>query len=474
MATGPIPVTATSRPFLDSGHVFEPIDLAKAGYVEEEFLVSGTANVYDWAADGSVSVRTPAAPYTTRILVRRPADARRFSGAVLVELMYTPRRWDWPMMWGYMRDALIARGDAWVGITMPGAIGGLQKFDPVRYRSLSFTNPSQTACAGSPSPAPIEDGLKWDAISQVGALLKSGSATSPFRGMGMPALYLTVQGGDLTTYMNAFHRRARVAQSRPVFDGYLARAPFAATRINQCAPAPAAGDPRHMHGKLDVPVIAVTTQGDLANTIALRRDDGDAANDRYRLYEVAGAGHIDKFAYIGFPSMPDQEAAGNAQGTIEWPFAAACTPPIPLMNVPILSTVYDAAFSALDEWSRKGKPAPRAPRLSATPGEGRQLSLAVDDAGHATGGVRTPFVEVPIASYTVSSPGPGTCAEMGHVLPFDAQQLTSRYGSFDKYAAQVEASIRRLAAERWLTAAGAKRVRSELIDAQRGRWPKTE
>jgi hypothetical protein len=470
MVTGPLPVTATSRPFLDSGHVFEPIDLARAGYVEEEFLVSGKANVYDWAADGSLSVRTAAAPYTTRILVRRPADARRFSGAVLVELMYTPRRWDWPMMWGYMRDGLIARGDAWVGITMPGAIAGLQKFDAERYRSLSFANPSPTACGAAATAAPIEDGLKWDAISQIGALLKSRSAPSPFRGMPAPALYLTVQGGDLTTYANAFHAHARLAQNRPVFDGYLARAPFAATRINQCAPALAAGDPRNVHGKLDVPIIAVTTQGDLPNTIALRRDDADSGNDRYRLYEVAGSGHIDKFAYAGFPVMADQQAAGNAQGSIEWPFNAPCTPPIPLMNVPILSTVYDAAFAALDDWSRKGKTAPRAARLTATPGPDGKPSITVDDAGHATGGVRTPYVEVPIASYTTSSPGPGTCAEMGHVVPFDSQQLVSKYGSFDKYAAQVEASIRRLTAERWLTAADAKRVRAELIDAQRSKW----
>jgi hypothetical protein len=223
-----------------------------------------------------------------------------------------------------------------------------------------------------------------------------------------------------------------------------------------------------------VPVIAVTTQGDLPNTIALRRDDGDAPNDRYRLYEVAGSGHIDKFAYSGFPAMADQQAAGNAQGSIEWPFTAPCTPPIPLMNVPILSTVYDAAFAALDEWSRKGKAAPRASRLAATTGQDGKPSIAVDDAGHATGGVRTPYVDVPIASYTTSTPGPGTCAEMGHVVPFEAQQLVSKYGSFDKYAAQVEASIRRLTSERWLTAADAKRVHAELVDGQRSRWPKTE
>jgi hypothetical protein len=469
-ATGPVPVTSVSRPFLDSGHVFDPMDLAKLGYVEEEFVVSGAASVYDWAADGAVTTRGAATPYTTRILVRRPKDARRFSGAVLVELMYTPRRWDWPMMWGYMRDGLIARGDAWVGITMPGAIGGLQKFDAARYRDLAFKNPSETPCTGAAAAAAIEDGLKWDAISQVGALLKSGPSTSPLRAAA-PALYLTVQGGDLTTYMNAFHRRARLDGGRPVYDGYLARAPFAATRINQCAPAPAVSDARQALGHLDVPVISVTTQGDLPNTFALRRDDSDAANDRYRLYEVAGSGHIDKFAYDGFPSMADQETAGNAQGNPQWPFTMPCTPAIPLMNVPILSTVYDAAFDRLDAWARKNTAAPRAPRLTATAAEGASITISADDAGHGVGGVRTPYVDVPIASYTTSSAGPGTCAEMGHVIPFDAARLQSRYGSFEAYAAKIDQSVRRLSEERWLTPADARRIRAELIDAQRTRWP---
>jgi hypothetical protein len=354
---------------------------------------------------------------------------------------------------------------------MPGAVAGLQKFDGVRYRDLSFKNPAQAPCTSGGQMSPVEDGLKWDAISQVAAVLKSGGAASPFRGMPVPALYLTVQGGDLTTYINAVHPRARLAQGRPVFDGYLARAPFTATRINQCAAAPAVDDPRQTIRNVDVPVIAVTTQGDLPNTFALRRPDGDAPNDRYRLYEVAGSGHIDRFAYMGFPAMADQEAAGNAQGTVEWPFAMPCTPPIPLMNVPMLSTVYDAAFSSLDQWARKGKAAPRAPRLNATRGEGTQISIALDEFGHATGGVRTPYVDVPIATYTTSSPGPGTCAEMGHVVPFDANRLRATYGSFDQYAAKVDASIRRLSSEGWLTPADARRVRAELVDAQRSRWP---
>ena len=55
-------------------HIFPPEDLGKQGYVEEEFFVSGKANVYDWPASGGPAViKSSDAPYTTRVLVRRPA-----------------------------------------------------------------------------------------------------------------------------------------------------------------------------------------------------------------------------------------------------------------------------------------------------------------------------------------------------------------------------------------------------------------
>jgi hypothetical protein len=89
---GPIPVTAASYPFLGTGHTLNPIDFTKAGYVEEEFFLSGNANVYEWSAEGSLTVKTEMAPYTTRILVRRPAQASRFSGNVVVEPFMPARR----------------------------------------------------------------------------------------------------------------------------------------------------------------------------------------------------------------------------------------------------------------------------------------------------------------------------------------------------------------------------------------------
>src|ERR1700721_3160550 len=83
-STGPIPVTADSAPFLAAANNLEPIDLSKFGYVEEEFILSGKANVYDWAADGTVTIKPPNVPYANRIMLRRPANVGRSTGTVIV------------------------------------------------------------------------------------------------------------------------------------------------------------------------------------------------------------------------------------------------------------------------------------------------------------------------------------------------------------------------------------------------------
>ena len=462
--TGPIPVTPESYPFLAADHDLPPLDLKKIGYVEEEFIVSGTANVYDWAADGAVTMKTSNAPYTTRILVRRPADKSRFSGAVIVEPLFPARRWDWSMMWGYTHDAIVDRGDAWVGITLPASVAGLQKFNPARYAALSFKNPTPDAPCGRGAASDVEDGLRWDAISQVGALLKSTGPQSPMKDFRVEALYLTTQGGDLTTYMKAIHPRETVAGGKPVYDGYVAKAPFNAARISQCAPAPPPGDPRHAVVNIGVPVIAVAAQGEVMGTFASRRADSDEPRDRYRLYEVAGAGHIDKFAYFGFPSMADQAAAGNAQGSPEWPFGARCEPDVPLMDTPIMSIAFNAAFANLDRWVRKGVPAPKASRIpviDAGP-EAGLLGFATDRFGHGMGGVRTPFIDVPEAVFTTNSPGPGTCREMGHRTAFDAAQFSTAYGDRKAYPSKLSQAIDRLVKERWLTEADARRIRASV------------
>ena len=462
---GPIPVTADSYPFMAANRTTPAFDLSKVNYVEEEFIINGTANVYDWASDGTVNVKTPNAPYGTRILVRRPKDAARFSGSVMVELLFPARRFDWSMMWGFTHDHLIDHGDAWVGISLPAVADGLKKFNPTRYAAVSFANPNpNTPCGNNPAPA-TEDGLRWDMISQIGALLKSNAPGRPLAGLQVQALYLTTQGSDVATYANAIH--ANLANGKPVYDGYLLKAGFNMTRLNQCAPAPAANDPRQAIKNVGVPLIEVAAQGEvIGGTFASRRADSDDPGDRFRVYEVASAGHIDKSAYFGFPLQQDQVAAvGSAQGTVEWPFNAKCDPEIPLMEPSLMGLIFNSALNNLDEWVKKGTPAPKAPFIELMNPGTPQVSFAVDKLGHGLGGARTPYIDVPDATYFTSSPGPGTCREMGHKAPSDAAKMMELYGGRKGYVTTFTETVNRLVKERWLTEGDAKRIKQGLTSS---------
>ena len=454
--TGPIPVTPDSKMFGAAKNNLVPLDLAKAGYVEEEFIVSGTANVYDWAADGSVTIKTPNAPYTTKVLIRRPAQAARFSGTAVLEVANTARRFDWSMMWGYSHDYFMEHGDAWVQVTMPASIDGLKKFNPVRYGSLSFANPSQTPCAtGKNAANPNENGLLWDTFSQVAAALKAGLPGA----FPVQRVYMTTQGGEIMTYINAIHSRAKLANGKPAFDGYLVRNPPAPAAINSCAGGIPATDARRQIKDLDVPVVSVAAQGEVLSSLAVRKADSDAPVGRYRLYEVAGVAHIDIHAYEGFPSFAEQtEATGTAQGTPQFPFTARCEPEIVLQSLPMLRYAFNGAFANLDRWVKDGVAPPRVSRMDV-----QGTTLATNEFGIGAGGIRSPYSDVPTAIYTTASGGPGSCRELGETRPLSWARLEQIYGNQKAYAQKAAAAIDRMVQEHWVTESDARRMREELL-----------
>ena len=80
-----IPVTKESYPFASAERYLK---LSERGYVEKEYYMYGTANVYETADErGGVRVRTVDAPYTNRIIVRAPQDTAKCSGNVVVEII---------------------------------------------------------------------------------------------------------------------------------------------------------------------------------------------------------------------------------------------------------------------------------------------------------------------------------------------------------------------------------------------------
>lgn len=446
--TGPIPVTADSYPFLAATRNLRPLDLSKVGYVEEEYVISGAANLYDWGADGSLTVKSPNAPYATRILVRRPADASRFSGHAVVELLSPARRFDWGMMSGYLRESLIERGDAWVGITMPASVNALKKFNPTRYAALGFANPNASeSCASGfgPNAAPTtsedEDGLRWDMISQVGAALKSKAL------LNARYLYMTAQGADVQTYLEAIQPHAALDNGKPVYDGFLIKTPGGVSRIRRCGAAIPRDDPKQKIANAAAPVMLVVAQGEIGP--AYQRADSDEPNDRFRIYEVTGAAHIDKWAYQDMPGFPDQLAATGApgQGTPDWPFNVRCTPEILMQEHPLLKYVLDGAMANLELWASKGVAPPKAERITIT-------------GDIVTGGIRNPYVDVPSATYTTTTAGPGTCRELGRTIPYSWMQLEKLYANHKTYADKFSQSVDLMLNAHWITASDAQKMKA--------------
>jgi hypothetical protein len=473
----PLPVSATSHPFSAANHQKRPFDLAAQGYVEREYLVSGQARVFDWPDAAGLEVLGQG-PYVTRILVRRPKDARRFNGTVIVEPLNPSEDVDLPIMWAESYRQLIRDGYAWVGVTIkPNTIKALKRFDPERYAAVSMANPrGGQACAASginawsqPTTPADETGLAWDMLSQIGALLKSRSPANPMP-WSVERLYMTGQSqtaGYARTYATAFAGRERAATGGRLYDGYLySGSPPWQVPLNQCRKDLEPGDPRRLTSAAGAPVIELFTQGDMATNVETRRPDADTPTDRFRRYEVAGAPHVDPWEGRSFASDADMARAGARDNSaVELTCQPAGVEPTDFPN----RYVFDAAWRSLDRWVRLGVPAPHAQRLEVK-AEVRpfrpEASFDTDADGNAKGGVRTPAVDVPTARWIGSKTGPFVCLFQGYKYPFGRDRLTALYPTHAAYVAKVRADTSRLVALRWLTPEDAAEI---VQDAQKDR-----
>lgn len=87
-----------------------------------------------------------------------------------------------------------------------------------------------------------------------------------------------------------------------------------------------------------------------------------------------------------------------------------------------LPIVVKAAVSALHKCVRRGRPPEPAPRLEVTTTP--TLAIARDEYGNVLGGIRTPYVDVPIATLSgVGQIGSLFCILFGTTVPFDAATL---------------------------------------------------
>ncbi len=400
-------------------------NVQQVGYVEREYLATGTATSYKIAGpitrDGRWKLAPDTtAPYRTRVLVRRPAAASKFSGTVIIEWLNVSGGIDADPDWVSLREEIVRRGDVWVGVSAqrigvaggpvlvkvqgPGtdvAGKGLTKIDPARYGSL--THPG--------------DGFAFDIYTQVARAVRAGA------GMGGMAPKHVIAAGEsqsafaLVTYYNGIQPLTRA------FDGFFVHS-RGAVGLPLVAPGKFAdiagslgGTPTLFRTDQTAPVLDIQTETDVAsilNSYAVRQPD----TDRFRLWEVAGTAHA------------DQHLVGPSSKYID------CG--VPINNGP-MHLVAKAAWLALATWVDAGTAPVIAPRIDVQPGSAPKIVRNAD--GIAVGGIRTPPVDVPVAALSgAPGPNPSTiCLLLGSTKPFSAARLAQLYPSRPAYGQRYDA-----------------------------------
>lgn len=458
--TGPVPVTDLSHPFGAADHTLQPQNMTDLGYIEEEFFISGTANVYDWPERGKLEVRTPDAPYTTRLLIRRPADAVNFSGNVVVEMLNPSNLFDLNIAWAVSHTQILRNGDAWVGITAkPIAVETLKQFDPQRYSSLSWANPLAATdplnCEVSrDTTQATENGLIWDIHTQVGLWLRSADSTNPFNyntsasmAQRLYAWGYSQTGSFLYTYLNAIHPEVTKVRGESLFDGYLVAVSSGPSPINQCAPRIARDDPRRPIENVGVPVIHIMSQSDYLFGIASRQPDNDSPSNQFRRYEIAGSGHASPDELYWGAKPADLVQAGRAVP----PLACNEGPRSRFPN----RLGFNAALVWLDQWSRNDIAPPRADLIQVVDGK-----PVLDEHANVMGGLRSPYVDVPTSTWNGNSTGESFCRIAGHEIPFSPEKLKALYPTHSAYVNAVSANVSELVSQGFLLEAdGAEVIR---------------
>ena len=204
---------SVSRPVTGGrGQAFAALATIPQGYLEEERFLSGTATGYakagQWDVDGAWGV-TPAstAPFTVRILIRRPADAKRFNGIVVVEWLNVTAQSEGAADFMQMQEEILRDGYAWVGVGAQ-AVGvnaprtGLKAWDADRYASLSHPG----------------DAYSYDIFSQAARVLRQPRGEDSLGGLRIRDVLATGRSQSafrLVSYINAIHPSTRL------FDGYF-------------------------------------------------------------------------------------------------------------------------------------------------------------------------------------------------------------------------------------------------------------
>ena len=448
--SGKEPLSSANRPGT------EYADLAKAGYVEEEYYLYGEAPAI--TASGETLLQ---APYITRILVRKPKDPARFNGTVVI----APFTWigergaDWILTSKY----LMRKGYAWVGYTLninkpdrdpktttdpewnpdpePQNLNFdfMRRFDYARYAPLgTYYDPKRFLRGGLPDAfVPQSQGIG----AQLALLLKSNRSDGPLPGLKVERVYVNSWAVTAQVWFDYVdqgrHAQWRMPDGRPLVDAYMTG------KMNWGG---VGGEVIRRPRRISDDVLFVTIYSQSETSFDAKRGIAppeDSDRPRLRFYELLGVPHI-RTADLGTDNVEDFAADVGKQDDPK------C---IHLYDEPS-QVLASALLDNMDRWVRDGKAMARAPIVRR---QGTQL-YRNPKSGNWEGGVRPPWISVPAASYMVEDE-----TKCGLVydtkIPFDAQRLRTMYGTYANYLRKFEAAKKASVAEGYLLAEDADSVK---------------
>jgi hypothetical protein len=449
-------------------------DIDSVGYVAEEFFISGTASSYaavgELGPDGRWDVtRSGTADYTTRIVVLTPADRTQFNGTALVEWLNVSGGIDAPAVWMMAHREILRAGYAYVAVSAQkvGVDGGasllgidmsLKSQDPRRYASLNHPG----------------DAFAFDIFSQIGWLVRTAGdgILGELRPQHVVAIGESQSAMFLTTYINAVDPLAQV------YDGFLVHSRFGPAApldgSSLIAGLESSGGSQvavRFRPDLRVPLITIITETDLFGRVPLgyyfaRQPD----NEWLRVWEISGAAHADNYTIQVAPIDSGSAPLDD--------IAAAYAPTNMLMGQqlghyinfgPQHHYVAQASIAALDRWVRTGQPAPAAAPMRVR--ETDQPQPLLDANGLAEGGIRTPWVDVPIARTSgVSTEESIMSAIFGSGEPFDSATVRRLYPrGAEEYLKNFTAALDRAIESGFILAAD----RAEILQLAAATYPAT-
>jgi Alpha/beta hydrolase domain len=447
--TGPI---ALATPLRDPAHGYPynatPLNLARMGYVEEEFFIEGQANAYNTPRGQTGSVKDTGHPFKTRIVVRRPKSASRFNGTVIVEWYNVSQGHDGEYDWFQSAEHIVRAGYAWAGVSNQRVgVNALREWSPTRYGTLDVNEAGKIT----------DDSLSYDIFTAAAVALR-GKGSADVMG-GLKAARLIAIGHSqsanlLYTYFHSVH-----SLIPHVYDAVILH-----------------GGGGKVSEELDVRVFKLLNETDVTGQANNRQPD----TDTYRQWEVAGTSHLDaKFSRMlaglglrvsgmdpveGSPPITGPTISGGAgngpSGNGDGVGSTnACKNP-PFSRIPgyyVLNAVLDHTA----RWVKDGTPPPTATHIALRqlpplpPGaqgangarggapQGPRWEVLQDEFGNAHGGIELSQHAVPTATNTGQNEGGATggernCNLMGSYITWDDARLAAMYPTHAAYVAKVK------------------------------------